>query len=112
MSQYCQFLVFMLRQKILKSKFNKPAKLSLSLDVRGINFFFQISSLVVRFADVSPRVSHVVAGASEKRLYSQASLHTELYKFAWKVSAKNLQTVHCTDLRLGQTVYLFNFYNI
>ena len=28
------FLVFMLRHKILKSKFNGPAKLSMSLDVR------------------------------------------------------------------------------
>ena len=28
------FLVFMLRHKILKSKFNRPAKLSMPLDVR------------------------------------------------------------------------------
>ena len=39
-------------------------------------------------------------------------LHTELNKFAWKVSANNSQTVHRTDLRLGQIVYLFHFYNI
>ena len=29
-----KFLVFMLRHKILKSKFNRPAKLSISLGVR------------------------------------------------------------------------------
>ena len=29
-----QFLVFMLRHKILKSKFNRPAKLSMPLGVR------------------------------------------------------------------------------
>ena len=38
--------------------------------------------------------------------------HTELYKFAWKVSANNSRTVHRTDLILGQIVYLFIFYNI
>ena len=37
-------------------------------------------------------------------------LHTELYKFVWKVSANNSQTVRRTDLRFGQMVYLSFFY--
>ena len=40
-------------------------------------------------------------------------LHTELYKFAWNVSANNSRTVSRTDLkRLGEIVYLLIFYNI
>ena len=38
-------------------------------------------------------------------------LHTELYKFAWNVSANNSRTVYCMDLRLGEVVYLLIFYN-
>ena len=34
-------------------------------------------------------------------------LHTELYKFPWNVSGNNSRTVYRTDLRLGETVYLF-----
>ena len=34
MATWDLFLVFMLRHKFLKSKFNRPAKLSMPLDVR------------------------------------------------------------------------------
>ena len=39
-------------------------------------------------------------------------LHTELYKFVWRVSANNSRTVYRTDQRLGEVVYLLIFYNI
>ena len=39
-------------------------------------------------------------------------LHTRLYKVAWNVSANNSETVCCTDLRLGEIIYVLVFYNI
>ena len=39
-------------------------------------------------------------------------LHTKLYKGAWNISAINSETVGHKDLRLGQIVYIFVFYNI
>ena len=39
-------------------------------------------------------------------------LHTELYKFAWNVSANNSRTVYRTDLRIGEVVYLLIFCSI
>ena len=39
-------------------------------------------------------------------------LHTKLYKGAWNVWANNSETVGHKDLRLGQIVYIFVFYNI
>ena len=38
-------------------------------------------------------------------------LHTELYKFAWNVSANNSRTVCRTDLSLQEVVYLLIFYS-
>ena len=39
-------------------------------------------------------------------------LHTKLYKGAWNVSANNSETVGNKELRLGQIVYIWVFYNI
>ena len=39
-------------------------------------------------------------------------LYTKLYKGAWNVWANNSETVGHKDLRLGQIVYIFVFYNI
>ena len=37
-------------------------------------------------------------------------LLTEVYKFAWNVSANYSRTVYRTDLRLGEVVVLLTFY--
>ena len=42
----------------------------------------------------------------------QRGLHSELYKFAWNVSANNYRMVYRTDLKLGEVVYLLIFCNI
>ena len=39
-------------------------------------------------------------------------LHTELYKYPWNALANNSWTLYCTDLRLGEVVYLLIFDNV
>ena len=39
-------------------------------------------------------------------------LHTKLYKFVWNIMSNNSSTVNRTDLRLGQSPYLFIVYNV
>ena len=39
-------------------------------------------------------------------------LHTNLYKFVWNIMSNNSSTEYCTDLRLGQSPYLFIVYNV
>ena len=39
-------------------------------------------------------------------------LHTKLYKVVWNVLANNSETVGHKDLRLGQIVLIFVYYNI
>ena len=39
-------------------------------------------------------------------------LHTKLYKFVWNIMSNNSSTENRTDLRLGQSPYLFIVYNM
>ena len=39
-------------------------------------------------------------------------LHTKLYKFVWNIMSNNSSTENRTDLRLGQSPYLFIVYNV
>ena len=39
-------------------------------------------------------------------------LHTKLYKFVWNIMSNNSNTENRTDLRLGQSPYLFIVYNV
>ena len=39
-------------------------------------------------------------------------LHTNLYKFVWNIMSNNSSTVDRTDLRLGQSPYLFRVYTV
>ena len=39
-------------------------------------------------------------------------LHTKLYKFVWNIMLNNSSTENRTDLRLGQSPYLFIAYNV
>ena len=39
-------------------------------------------------------------------------LHTNLYKFVWNIMSNNSSAVDRTDLRLGQSPYLFMVYNV
>ena len=39
-------------------------------------------------------------------------LHTKLYKFVWNVMSNNSSTDYRTDLRLGQSPYLFIVYSV
>ena len=39
-------------------------------------------------------------------------LHTKLYKFVWNIMSNNSSTEYRTDLRLGQSPYLFIIYNV
>ena len=39
-------------------------------------------------------------------------LHTELYKFVWNIMSNNSSTEYRTDLRLGQSPYIFIDYNV
>ena len=39
-------------------------------------------------------------------------LHTNLYKFVGNIMSNNSSTVDCTDLRLGQSPYLFMVYYV
>ena len=45
-------------------------------------------------------------------IWGTGRLHTKLYKVAWNVSANNSETVRHTDMRLGEVVYILDFYNI
>ena len=39
-------------------------------------------------------------------------LHTKLYKFVWNIMSNNSSTEYRTDLRLGQSPYLFIVYSV
>ena len=38
--------------------------------------------------------------------------HTKLYKFVWNIMSNNSRTEYRTDLRLGQSSYLFIVYSV
>ena len=62
----------------------------------------------------TPDVFFLFAGAMLVSLRRAPTwrLHTKLYKFLWNIMSNNSSTENRTDLRLGQSPYLFIVYNV